>query len=186
MTLARTATPGLRPRSTPAAAGTPDPLMAERKRREYESLFASNVVMSRRPDGQRLADGARRPRHRHRAAIRPATALPTPPNIDDVADAVVRATTSVRASRARVRDDRTGGRGSGRCQSPRRGIVHAAGAKVTPASTGPITSDGPAASPLGRHADRHGLTNRLDGSVGRAGQLSRHQRRSTRTTDSTS
>ena len=32
---------------------TPDPLEAERRRREYESLFASNVVLSRRPEGQR-------------------------------------------------------------------------------------------------------------------------------------
>src|SRR5688572_14188579 len=40
----------------PPVAGSPDPLEAERKRREYESLFASNVVMSRRPDGQRLTN----------------------------------------------------------------------------------------------------------------------------------
>ena len=38
-----------RPQSAPA----PDPLVAERKRRAYESLFASNVVLSRRPEGQR-------------------------------------------------------------------------------------------------------------------------------------
>ena len=30
-----------------------DPIAAERKRREYASLFASNVVSSRRPEGQR-------------------------------------------------------------------------------------------------------------------------------------
>ena len=30
-----------------------DPLAEERKRREYESLFASNVVFSRRPEGER-------------------------------------------------------------------------------------------------------------------------------------
>ena len=27
-----------------------DPLVAERRRRDYESLFASNVVLSRRPE----------------------------------------------------------------------------------------------------------------------------------------
>jgi hypothetical protein len=37
----------------PQSAPAPDPLVAERKRREYESLFASNVVLSRRPEGQR-------------------------------------------------------------------------------------------------------------------------------------
>src|SRR5919112_601360 len=30
-----------------------DPIAAERRRREYESLFASNVVLSRRPENQR-------------------------------------------------------------------------------------------------------------------------------------
>src|SRR4249919_1581784 len=30
-----------------------DPIATDRKRREYESLFASNVVLSRRPDSER-------------------------------------------------------------------------------------------------------------------------------------
>ena len=44
-----------------------DPLEAERQRREYESLFASNVVLSRRPEGERPDAGRdrRRPRRRH-------------------------------------------------------------------------------------------------------------------------
>lgn len=78
----------------PAAADSPDPLEAERKRREYESLFASNVVMSRRPDGQRLADE----RGTQFAASRPGldradADIPAAPSLDDVADAVVRAAT---------------------------------------------------------------------------------------------
>src|SRR5436309_2955618 len=50
--LAPASTPMLNdePRPTPAA---PDPIVAERTRRAYESLFASNVVLSRRPDAQR-------------------------------------------------------------------------------------------------------------------------------------
>lgn len=40
-----------------------DPLEAEKKRREYESLFATNVVVSRRPEGQ-----ANRARAIHRSA----------------------------------------------------------------------------------------------------------------------
>lgn len=75
-----------RPASPPPA----DPTEADRKRREYESLFASNVVLSRRPDGQRLMasdSGAR--------STRPSPSspdgLPTMPSVDDVADAVVRA-----------------------------------------------------------------------------------------------
>src|SRR5206468_3324924 len=51
-----------RPTTVPRSAyddapttAAPDPVETDRKRREYESLFSSNVVMSRRPDGQRLA-----------------------------------------------------------------------------------------------------------------------------------
>jgi len=64
-----------------------DPLLAERQRREYESLFASNVVLSRRPEGSQPDGG-------------PRSAVPSPdprlasgePSIDEIADAVVRAT----------------------------------------------------------------------------------------------
>src|SRR3954469_8857716 len=51
-----------------------DQFEAERKRREYESLFASNVVISRRPDGQRLVT-ERRPLTR---GTLPPTAEDTP------------------------------------------------------------------------------------------------------------
>src|SRR6266511_2215355 len=37
----------------PASPAPEDPLVADRKRREYESLFASNVVLSRRPEAER-------------------------------------------------------------------------------------------------------------------------------------
>lgn len=65
-----------------------DPLVAERQRREYESLFASNVVLSRRSEDSQPDAGRR--------VSTPSTdARPTPgePSIDDIADAVVRATT---------------------------------------------------------------------------------------------
>ena len=52
------------------SAPAPDPLEADRKRREYESLFASNVVLSRRPEGERPDAGrdaaATRRRHEDR------------------------------------------------------------------------------------------------------------------------
>ncbi|MCL4844892.1 MAG: hypothetical protein KJ066_00005, partial [Acidobacteria bacterium] len=57
------------------------------KRRDYESLFASNVVLSRRPDGQRPESG-RAPVGGPSAGTRPAT---TDPSLDAIADAVVRA-----------------------------------------------------------------------------------------------
>jgi type IV secretion system protein TrbI len=64
-----------------------DPLAEERRRREYESLFASNVVMSRRPQGDRPDVGANRSPavgadQRRDAAV---------PSLDEIAAAVVRA-----------------------------------------------------------------------------------------------
>src|SRR5689334_15117960 len=37
----------------PASPAPEDPIETDRKRREYESLFASNVVLSRRPEAER-------------------------------------------------------------------------------------------------------------------------------------
>jgi hypothetical protein len=64
-----------------------DALVAERRRREYESLFSSNIVLSRRPDGER-PDGDRRG---SAAPAMSSTTTSTPrsvvsPTIDDVAD----------------------------------------------------------------------------------------------------
>ena len=65
----------------------PDPIAADRKRREYESLFASNVVLSRRPrTSDRTSAGARR-----KSMRRPGPDAASP-SVDEVADAVVRAT----------------------------------------------------------------------------------------------
>jgi type IV secretion system protein VirB10 len=71
----------------PATPAPPDPVAEERRRREYESLFASNVVLSRRPEGERPDP--------ERSGSRPGTASPqgsaSVPSVDDVAEAVVRA-----------------------------------------------------------------------------------------------
>jgi type IV secretion system protein VirB10 len=65
-----------------------DPLAADRQRRDYESLFASNVALSRRPDPQRPDAGSNRPSVTG-SESRSAGAEPT---LDDIAQAVVRAT----------------------------------------------------------------------------------------------
>src|SRR5207245_9482019 len=78
----------------PAAPAAPDPVEADRKRREYESLFSSNVVISRRPGAERLTTGIESPAPGLRPTgtpVEPSAAAP--PNLDDVANAVVRATT---------------------------------------------------------------------------------------------
>lgn len=88
-----TAPPASRPvfEDVSGGASSPDPLESERQRREYESLFASNVVMSRRPDAQRFV--ADRPSATDVAARTRDEGLPAPPSLDEVADAVMRATT---------------------------------------------------------------------------------------------
>lgn len=65
-----------------------DPLAADRQRREYESLFASNVVLSRRSTAERPDTGSGTDSNLG------ATSPPRSPDpsIDDIADAVVRAT----------------------------------------------------------------------------------------------
>src|SRR4051812_44972050 len=79
----------------PPPARSEDPLVSERKRRDYESLFASNVVLSRRPESQRPDAGQLRT-----ATAGPARGVadPAAPSIDDIADAAVRA--SMRATGA--------------------------------------------------------------------------------------
>ncbi|MGH9162621.1 MAG: TrbI/VirB10 family protein, partial [Vicinamibacteraceae bacterium] len=74
----------------PPSAAAHDPVKAERKRREYESLFASNVVLSRRSEDERPDAG--------RTAGRSGELLgesPASPSIDDIAEAAVRATRKV-------------------------------------------------------------------------------------------
>jgi type IV secretion system protein VirB10 len=79
----------------PPSAPPPDPLETDRKRREYESLFASNVVLSRRPESERPDAG------RDAGPITAARGSDTTmPSIDEIADAAIRAT--ARASGGKV------------------------------------------------------------------------------------
>src|SRR5712691_5572350 len=91
-----------RPTTVPRSAyddapttAAPDPVETDRKRREYESLFSSNVVMSRRPGAERLTTGTESSAPTLRTTGAPLTdpSAATPPNLDAVADAVIRATT---------------------------------------------------------------------------------------------
>jgi type IV secretion system protein VirB10 len=139
------------------AAPTPDPLEADRKRREYESLFASNVVVSRRPEGQRpVITEPHRP-----SGIAPVAddeRAPTPPSLDQVAEAVVRATARV-TPRTETTPSATS---EGDEHAPR---TVDASAKVRPAATEPITSTGPRHRLLEGTVIETVLTNRVSGSV---------------------
>jgi type IV secretory pathway VirB10-like protein len=73
-----------------------DPTAAERQRRDYESLFASNVVVSRRAPLQRSDSTP----SLNKSSDSYGGAAAKEPSLDDVADAVVRATTRVAPSGA--------------------------------------------------------------------------------------
>jgi type IV secretion system protein TrbI len=67
-----------------------DPIAADRRRRDYESLFASNVVSSRRPASERPDIGG------HDSQIQDGlSADMRAPSMDDLADAAIRATARV-------------------------------------------------------------------------------------------
>jgi type IV secretion system protein VirB10 len=149
--------PAPAPASTqaPASAGGQDPIVAERRRREYESLFASNVVLSRRPDADRPDIG------RSAAAAPTAiggTTVPrpasSPSSIDDIADAVVRAT-----ARAAGPTSAPVATAQAPISSPSRGSSETA----PPAQTGPISPGGPLHRILEGTIIDTVLTNRLDG-----------------------
>ena len=136
-----------------------DPIKAERRRREYESLFASNVVMSRRPEAERPDSG--------QATSGSSAAAPTSrreenPSIDDVADAVVRATT-------RVAGNTQPGRVATVLANPPNATntpgPQTTAAPVRPAQTEPISAAGPLHRILEGTIVDTALTNRLDGSV---------------------
>jgi type IV secretion system protein TrbI len=155
------ATPPARPVAddAPRPRENPDPLVEERRRREYESLFATNVVISRRPESERLVS-ERRP---ERTGMEPAPergvsgGLAAPPSLDAVADAVVRATTKYAPP--------SGGQQVGETQAPRT-VAHAApGPADTKRSnrSGPISSAGPLHRLVEGTVVDAVLINRLDG-----------------------
>lgn len=142
------------------ASATPDPLEAERRRRDYESLFASNMVMSRRPDAPQLS-ADRGPFARELASRSMESGLPAPPSLDQVADAVVRATTKYAPPTPTQAQPVANEAGTG---------LTAAGPPMTagrtrPAYTGPISATGPLHRILEGTVIDAVLTNRLDGSA---------------------
>lgn len=140
--------------SEPPAPPPADPIETERKRREYESLFASNVVLSRRPEAQRPDAG--------RADISAQGTQPATtgtPTMDEIADAAVRATT------------RAAGLARGEFQEPSRMPLAVSSSATqseqprTPERTGPISSAGPLHLILEGTIVDAVLTNRLDGTT---------------------
>lgn len=142
----------------PMSASAPeDPLDAERKRRDYESLFSSNIVMTRRPDGQQLIAAGNRTAARESGPDGGHVA--GPPSIDEVADAVVRATSRYGVAVSQPESlPQTASQPNAQASAIR-------GGRARPAVTGRITSDGPVHRLVEGTIIDAILTNRLDGSV---------------------
>ena len=146
------AAPASDPQTSRAAE---DPIVAEKKRRDYESLFAGNVVMSRRPTNER-PDAPQA-----QAASRAPERGPSTPSIDEIADAAVRATTRTRAVAGGPADGVPGGP----LPMPIAPVPVSARpvAPTTPAHTEPLTDTGPLYRVLEGTLIDTVLTNRLDG-----------------------
>ena len=140
----------------PAGPAPEDPIKADRRRREYESLFASNVVLSRRPDGERPEVG-------QPVGVR-AGEIPrdiSNPSLDEIASAVLRATGGTSAGATPPAAPTTGP-----ASAPAASLASSADGRQerTPDRTDPIRAAGPLHTLLeGTFIDAV-LTNRLDGS----------------------
>lgn len=137
-----------------------DPLVEERRRREYESLFAGNVVLSRRPAGQQpVGEGDANRRGPTSIPTRDASAT-TPPNLDEVADAVVRATTRYAKPAGEGQPPGPPATATPSAPAP---IAPSTNGRRTPAATDPISPSGPMHRLLEGTVIDTVLTNRLDG-----------------------
>jgi len=145
------------PRFEESAGPAPeDPIKADRRRREYESLFASNVVLSRRPDGERPEVG-------QPVGGRPGE-IPqdiSNPSLDEIASAVLRATGGTSAGAIRPAAPPTGAASE---QVGSQASSVGGRQERTLDRTDPISAAGPLHTLLeGTFIDAV-LTNRLDGS----------------------
>ena len=139
-------------------AAPEDPLAVERRRREYESLFASNVVLSRRPEGQRPDVGRASPVS---ATAPAAPSEPASASIDEIADAALRATLRAGAAPAPSAPlAPTSGQANGGSIAPARPNTAERAAR-----TAAISPAGPLHRILAGTVIDAVLTNRLDGSV---------------------
>jgi type IV secretion system protein TrbI len=149
------AVPAVRPAESRATAAAPDAMDADRKRRDYDSLFASNVVLSRRPDAQRLVGNESPMSGRTPYVAAPLrNQPPSPPTLDDVADAVVRATTHYAPSAERDTRAVAGRRSD---ETPSSGTAVASGVTTTGSAPLHRLLEGTIIDAV--------LTNRLEGSA---------------------
>ena len=140
-----------------AAPSAQDPIVEERRRREYESLFASNVVLSRRPESERPDQG----QSGTMPGGVPAQSGSQSPSVEEVADAVVRATAKTAGafgnSAPATQAPAAAGSTEARPLDPAQ--------RRTPDYTPPISAAGPLYRVLEGTIVDTVLTNRLDGAM---------------------
>lgn len=143
-------------------ASSPDPLEAEKKRRDYESLFASNVVMSRRGDRPGLTQppSGFSGRGGSLEGLERDAAPNGPPSLDAVAEAVIRAA----ARNGQVTVQGVAGPPSSPAPNAAAGGSPFVG-RAASATTGPIEAAGPLHRLVEGTVIDTVLTNRLDGST---------------------
>jgi type IV secretion system protein VirB10 len=142
------------------ASTTSDPTAAERKKRAYDSLFASNVALSRRPTADRPDAGAGADVSRTGIAPgAPSAAASSGPSLDALADAVVRATTRAQQTTS----PQATSRGPAPVSATTAG--HSPDAAPSTAHTPPLRADASLHTILEGTLIDAVLTNRLDGSL---------------------
>ena len=132
-----------------------DPIAADKRRREYESLFASNVVLSRRAEPERPDAG-----RQASLTTAPPSGSTAVPSMDEIADAAVRATARASTAFSNGPATQAGGALSAVQQEPRR-----PGERITPDRTDPIAASAPVHRILEGTVIDAVLSNRLDGSA---------------------
>jgi type IV secretion system protein TrbI len=142
----------------PSSPAPVDPIETERRRREYESLFASNVVLSRRPEFQRPDTG--------RSETSVSSGGPeggSTPSVDEIADAALRATTRAGVL-SRIDTQRSAAAALPQPAVTDGRMTPSEGSR-TPERTGPISAAGPLHRILEGTLVDAVLTNRLDGTT---------------------
>jgi len=134
-----------------------DPIVEERRRREYESLFASNVVLSRRPEGERPDQG----QSGTMPGGVPAQSGSQSPSVEEVADAVVRATAKTTGAFGNSAPATQAPAAAGSTEARRLDPAQ----RRTPDYTPPISAAGPLYRVLEGTIVDTVLTNRLDGAM---------------------
>jgi type IV secretory pathway VirB10-like protein len=148
-------------------AATADPVVAERRRREYDSLFADNIALSRRPsDRQPYGEdvlGGRGVPAGGRSTVSTELAPPTPQELAAFQQFLGQLPTPAQAAVTGPSAPRPAGTDEGADGTADRAANRSSSNPSAPRETAPITAQGPLHRLLEGTVIETVLTNRLDG-----------------------